>query len=113
MTDDLIPSSPHKNFEDIKHIDENGMEYWEARELMPLMDYTDWRNFSSVILKAKEACRKSGQTIGNHFVDINKMIKIATGTDKETVRKSIEDIVPEDLPPEKHIKEIEREKRNS
>lgn len=86
MTDDIIVKAPHKNFEDIKKIDENGIEYWEARELMPLLEYTDWRNFNSVILKAQEACKNSEQSIGNHFVETNKMIKIAVGTAKETTR---------------------------
>lgn len=86
MTDQSPISSPHKNFEEIKKIDENGIEYWEARELMPLLEYTDWRNFSSVMIKAQEACKNSKQNIGNHFVETNKMIKIAIGTAKETTR---------------------------
>src|SRR3989338_7022585 len=86
MSDQSLVSSPHKNFEEIKKIDENGIEYWEARELMPLLEYTDWRNFSGVILKAQEACRNSKQNIENHFVETNKMIKIAVGTAKETSR---------------------------
>lgn len=86
MTDNLTIKSPHKNFENIKKIDGNGVEYWEARELMPLLEYTDWRNFNSVILKAQEACKNSEQTVGNHFVETNKMIKIAVGTAKEATR---------------------------
>lgn len=81
-----LPSSPNQNFEKIKKLDENGVEYWEARELMPLLEYTEWRNFTSVIFKAQQACKNSGQVIENHFVDINKMIKIAAGTPRETVR---------------------------
>lgn len=53
---------------------------------MPLLEYTDWRNFNSVILKAQEACKNSEQVIKNHFVEVNKMIKIAVGTAKETTR---------------------------
>jgi len=86
MTNQSLISSPHKNFENIKKIDENGVEYWEARELVPLLEYTDWRNFNSVILKAQEACKNSKQSVGNHFVESNKMIKIAIGTVKETTR---------------------------
>lgn len=86
MINSLIIKSPNKNFEEIKKLDENGIEYWEARELMPLLEYTEWRNFSGVILKAQQACKNSRQTIGDHFVETNKMIKIAAGTVKETNR---------------------------
>jgi DNA-damage-inducible protein D len=54
---------------------------------MPVLEYSEWRNFTNIIAKAEESCKRSGQTIDNHFVDINKMIKIATGTDKETYRE--------------------------
>lgn len=85
MTNNL-PSSPNKDFESIKKMDENGIEYWEARELMPILGYEEWRKFAGVIDKAKEACKESRQTVGNHFVGVDKMIKIATGTAKETTR---------------------------
>ena len=45
-----------KTFEGIKHIDENGVEFWYARELMASLEYTKWGNFKNVINKAKEAC---------------------------------------------------------
>src|SRR3989344_7962415 len=80
-------SAPHKQFEDIKKIDKNGIEYWEARELMMLLEYTEWRKFSGIIEKAKKSCSKSGQKTKYHFVGIDKMIKLATGTAKETIRK--------------------------
>jgi DNA-damage-inducible protein D len=76
-----------KKFEEIKHVDENGIEYWEARELMPILEYTEWRNFTNIISKAQESCKNSAQTIEDHFVDVNKMIKIATGTDKQAYRE--------------------------
>ena len=82
--------APHKKFEDIKKIDENGVEYWEARELMPLLEYSDWRNFQKTIKKAITACINSKQEVKYHFVEFNKMIKIATDTPKETTRE-IED----------------------
>ena len=88
MTDQALVLSPHKNFEEIKKIDENGIEYWEARELMPLLGYFKWSNFEKVVIKkAKTACKKSKQTIDYHFADVGKMIKIAVGTSRETTRK--------------------------
>ena len=85
MTDQSLISSPHKNFEDIKKIDENGIEYWEARELMPLLGYLKWRNFEEVVIKrAKIACDKSGQTITNHFADIGKKVSIGSGAERES-----------------------------
>lgn len=87
MKNTLVLRAPHKNFEDIKKIDENGIEYWEARELMPLLEYAKWSNFDAVVIeKARIACRNSGQKIGNHFTDVGKMIKIATGTAQEATR---------------------------
>lgn len=62
-------------FEDIKHIDADGNEFWYARELQKVLEYTEWRNFSKVIDKAKESCKKAGNVENSHFVDINKMVE--------------------------------------
>ena len=66
-------------FEQIKQTDENGNEYWAARQLAKVLEYTDFRNFSAVITKAKEACTNSGQLIENHLVDFNEMVPIGSG----------------------------------
>ncbi len=58
-----------KNFEDIKHIDENGNEYWQARELQQLLCYKEWRYFSAVIEKAQIACSKSNNSINYGAVE--------------------------------------------
>lgn len=58
----------NKTFEDIKHIDENGIEYWEARELMKMLEYNKWENFEKVINKAKEACENSNISAMNIFL---------------------------------------------
>jgi DNA-damage-inducible protein D len=63
-------------FEDIKHIDENGGEYWEARELMKVLKYTQWRNFAQVIDKAKISCKASNYSVSKHFADFNKVFKL-------------------------------------
>jgi len=78
-------TGPHKNFEDIKKIDKHGIEYWEARELMPLLGYTEWRNFEEVVGKAARACIGSGQVIDNHFVKVNKMVKIGLDSVRQVV----------------------------
>lgn len=52
-----------KMFENIKHFDEEGNEYWSARELMPLLEYSKWERFSNAIDNAKVACEKSGYNI--------------------------------------------------
>jgi DNA-damage-inducible protein D len=83
----IIPSAPHKNFEGIKKIDKDGVEYWEARELMPILGYEEWRKFEGVIRKAKEACSKSKQNLKHHFGDADKMIKIAKGRHTEATRR--------------------------
>ena len=72
----------NKSFEDIKHIDENGVEFWYARELMSILEYNKWENFEKVINKAKDACENSGITVVDHFPDIRKTIKMPKGAEK-------------------------------
>ena len=70
-------------FESIKHVDENGVEYWTSRSLWKILEYTDYRNFQTVIEKAKLACENSGQNIEDHFVDINEMVTIGSGAERQ------------------------------
>lgn len=70
-------------FESIKHIDTDGNEYWEARELMQALEYTKWTNFVKVIEKAKLACKLSNNDIFHHFADVGKTIKMPKGAVKE------------------------------
>lgn len=70
-------------FEDIKHIDENGFEYWLARELMPLLEYTLWQRFTNVIKKAMENCKNSNYKISDHFISADKMVKIGSNTTRK------------------------------
>ena len=67
-----------KTFEDIKHIDEYGEEFWYARELQETLKYSEWRNFINTIEKAKNACKTSGFEIQDHFVNVNKMVGIGS-----------------------------------
>jgi DNA-damage-inducible protein D len=63
---------------------ENGVEYWLARDLQQLLGYAEWRNFNqTAISKAKTACEVSGHSVSDHFVDVNKMIQLAKGAERE------------------------------
>ena len=75
----------NKTFEDIKHIDENGVEFWYARELMPILQYSNWQNFEKIINKAKISCENSNINVLDHFTDVNKMVKIGSGAYREQV----------------------------
>lgn len=70
-------------FESIKHINEDGQEYWLARELQPVLEYTQWRRFSDAIERAKLACKNSGFEIKDHFADVGKMVDIGSGAERE------------------------------
>ena len=80
MSEEILLSGPHGDFESIKHVDENGVEYWDARELAPLLRYSEWRVFEVLIHRAIRACLNSGQTIENHFVASHKMVDIGSNT---------------------------------
>ena len=72
-----------ETFEDIKHIDEYGNEFWYARELMKVLKYSKWENFQKVIDKAQIACKNSGISAFDHFPDVRKMVQIGSGATKE------------------------------
>ena len=73
----------NKSFEDIKHMDENGVEFWYARELMPILEYNKWENFEKVINKAKETCKNTGISVLEHFPDVRKLSKRANNAEIE------------------------------
>jgi len=83
MSNEIIPSSPNVNFEEIKKIDENGIEYWEARELLLILGYSNWQKAEEVIARAARACINSGQAVDNHFNLTVKMVKIGLNTVRE------------------------------
>ena len=74
-----IKEYTEKVFEDIKHIDENGNEYWLARELQTTLEYTQWRRFENVINKAKLACENSCIKVDDHFADVGKTSNMPNG----------------------------------
>lgn len=72
-----------ETFENIKHINDAGQEYWLARELQPVLEYKQWRRFEDAIERAKLACKNSGFDIDDHFADVGKMVPIGSGTERE------------------------------
>ena len=82
-----IINKTEKNFENIKHIDENGIEFWYARELMEMLEYSKWGNFIKVIDKAKKSCENSNNIVFEHFADVGKTIKMP-----KNAKKTIDDM---------------------
>ena len=72
-----------ESFEGHAQETENGVEFWLARDVQRLLGYSDWRNFLNVIGKAEAACEGSGHVIENHFVGINKMVELGSGSQRE------------------------------
>ena len=70
-------------FEQIKHLNEIGQEYWSARELHKVLEYIKWEKFLNVIEKAEQACRNSGQDPLNHFPRVEKMVQIGSGAKRD------------------------------
>ena len=75
MKENSLINFTEDNFESIKHIDENGIEFWYARELMIVLEYKQWRRFEQVIERAKEACKNSNVNVYDHFADVGKIVK--------------------------------------
>ena len=78
-----IVAYSQQTFENIKHVDENGTEFWYARELQKALEYTEYGKFLPVIEKAIEACRKTGFDEGNHFAHVSEMVRIGSGAERK------------------------------
>ena len=78
-----IVTYSQQTFENIKHTDENGTEFWYARELQTALEYAQWRRFQESIVRAKTACEASGLDVEDHFADVGKMIILAKGAQRE------------------------------
>jgi DNA-damage-inducible protein D len=78
MSEEIITNGPHKGFEEIKEIDENGIEFWMARRLFPLLGYSRWETFDDVILRSAKAALNSGQIVGDHFRQLTKLVDIGS-----------------------------------
>lgn len=74
-------------FESIKHTSECGREFWYARELMQVLEYTKWENFEKVIEKAKDASKGSNLKVSEHFPDIREMINLGKGGQRKVDKR--------------------------
>mgnify|MGYP004647879927 FL=1 len=70
-------------FENIRHTNEYGQEFWYARELQQALEYSQWRRFEETIERAKTACLQSGNSIEDHFANVGKMVSIGSGAQRE------------------------------
>ena len=73
----------HQTFEDLKQITEDHVEFWFARDLQSVLDYSSWDKFERVIKKASAACKNSGQPEDDHFSQVGKMVQIGSGAQRE------------------------------
>lgn len=80
-----ITEYKEKIFDKIKHVDENGVEYWEARELQKVLEYAQWRRFNELINKAMIACEMAKNKASEHFAVDGKTIKMPKNATKEVV----------------------------
>ncbi len=87
MKTELVQSLT-SNFEACAQRAESGVEFWLARDIQHLLGYSEWRNFVAVIHKGKTACEVSGHTVADHFVDVNKMVDLGSGS-----RRDIDDLM--------------------
>src|SRR5579864_5138203 len=72
-------------FDAIQHTNENGDEYWSARELHKILGYTEWRNFNRVVInRAMKACEENGEAVSDHFVRSYKMVALGSGSKRKT-----------------------------
>ena len=83
MTDKQVAKQHHATFEAIRQVDDGGNEFWLARALAKVLDYSEYRHFLPVIERAREACKNSGQPVENHFEDVLDMVEIGSGAKRQ------------------------------
>lgn len=83
MPKELNITGPNKEFESIKHLDENGVEFWTGRELLPLFGYSTWQAFEEVIIRAIKSAINAGQMSENHFSQLTKMVDVGSNAKRK------------------------------
>jgi DNA-damage-inducible protein D len=79
MIKDITVNGPSQDFEEIKEVDGDGIEFWTARKLFPLLGYATWQAFDEVVTRAARAALNSGQTVDDHFSQLTKLVDIGSG----------------------------------
>lgn len=82
MPNATVPALGARAFEDLKSTNAHGAEYWSARDLQPLLGYSQWRRFENAIEKAMVACKQSGNDPANHFASAGKMVGLGSGSER-------------------------------
>lgn len=100
----------HATFESIKRHSQGSGEYWLARELAPVLEYQDYRNFLSVIEKARMACAQAGLAQPDHFGDVTRMVEVGSGARREISDVQLSRYACYLPAPETSIKQLERKK---
>jgi hypothetical protein len=98
MQNDLIHQMT-ASFEGHAQATENGIEYWLARGTQHLLGYTEWRNLLNIVSKARTACKLSNHPVQDHFVDINKMVELGSGSQRKISGIMLTRYAPAILPP--------------
>lgn len=83
MSQDNLPASAHKSFEQLKQQNQHGAEFWTARDLQPLLGYKQWRSFENAVKKAMTACQQSGNDSRYHFARARKMVSLGSAAGRE------------------------------
>lgn len=83
MTNKSVAQRHQATFEGVRQVDDEGHEFWSARDLAPLLEYRDWRNFVQVVDKARQACVQSGRAVADHFGEATKMVPIGSGATRQ------------------------------
>ncbi len=83
MTSKNVPTIGDQSFEELKKSNEHGAEFWSARELQPLLGYTQWRRFEEALTRAITSCEQSGNNPQNHFAGAGKMVMLGSGSSRK------------------------------
>ena len=78
-----LPSIGGPSFEDLKQVNDHNAEYWSARDLQPLLGYSQWRRFEDAVKRAQMSCEQSGNDPAYHFAGAGKMVELGSGSARE------------------------------